>query len=58
MVKLNIKSKIQVSKAMFLDKYVSLDFYDEYLKKRFIIDHKQLQFDKTDGWNLIGIPEK
>ena len=26
--------------------------------KRFIIDHKQLQFDKTYGWTLIGIPEK
>ena len=27
-------------------------------KKRFIIDHEQSQFDKTDGWNLIGILEK
>ena len=26
--------------------------------KRFIIDHEQLQFDKTDGWTLIGLPEK
>ena len=43
---------------MFLAKYGSLDIYDEDLKKRFIIDHEQLQFDKTDGWNLIGIPEK
>ena len=22
------------------------------------MDHEQLQFDKTDGWTLIGIPEK
>ena len=27
-------------------------------EKIFNIDHEQLQFDKTDGWNLIGIPEK
>ena len=26
--------------------------------KRFIIDHKLLEFNKTDGWTLIGIPEK
>ena len=43
---------------MFLAKYVSLALYDEDPKKRFIIDHEQLKFDKTDGWNLIGIPEK
>ena len=55
---LHIKSKIQVSKAMFIAKYGSLDLYDEYLKERFIIYHEQLEFDKTDGWNLIGIPEK
>ena len=43
---------------MFLAEYGSLALYDEDLEKRFIIDHEQLQFDKTDGWNLIGIPEK
>ena len=43
---------------MFLEKYGILALYDEDLEKRFIIDHKQLEFDKTDGWNLIGIPEK
>ena len=42
---------------MFLEKYVSLALYDEEMKK-IIIDHKQLQFDKNDGWNLIWIPEK
>ena len=36
----------------------ALALYDEDLKKRFIIDHEQLQFDKNDGWTLIGIPEK
>ena len=43
---------------MFLEKYGSLALYDEYLEKRFIIDHERLEFDKTYGWNLIGIPEK
>ena len=43
---------------MFLAKYVSLDLYDEDLEKIFIIGHEQLEFDKTDGWTLIGIPEK
>ena len=28
------------------------------MKKIFIIDHEKLQPDKTDGWTLIGIPEK
>ena len=32
--------------------------YDEDPEKRFIIDHKQLQFDKNSGWNLIGITKK
>ena len=43
---------------MFLAKYWSLALYDDDPEKIFIIDHEQLQFDKTDGWNLIGIPEK
>ena len=43
---------------MFFAKYGSLALYDEDLEKLFIIDHKQLQFDKNDGWTLIGIPEK
>ena len=58
MVKLHIKSKSQVSKATFLSKYGSLDIYDENLKYIFIIDHEKLQYDKTDEWTLIGIPEK
>ena len=53
-----IKNKIQVSKAMFRAKYASLDIYDENLEKRFIIEHKQLQFDKNDGWTSIGLTEK
>ena len=32
--------------------------YDEFLKKIFIIDNEQLKFDKTGGWDLIGLPEK
>ena len=55
---MNIKSKSQLSKATFLAKYGSMDLYDEDLKKIFIIDHEQLQFNKTDGWTLIWIPEK
>ena len=43
---------------MFLAKYVSLDLYYEYMKKRFIIDHEILEISKTDGWTLIGITEK
>ena len=43
---------------MFPAKYGSLALYDVDMEKRFIIDHEQLKFDKTDGWNLIGIPEK
>ena len=42
----------------FFEKYGSLCLYDEYTEKRFIIDHKQLQFDKNSGWALIGIPDK
>ena len=55
--KTHIKNKSQVSKTMFPSKSRSLDLYDEDLEKRFIIDHEQLEFDKTDGWTLIGIPE-
>ena len=45
-------------KTRFPAKYGSLALYDEDQEKRFIIDHEQLQFDKTDGWTLIGLPEK
>ena len=43
---------------MFIEKYGSLDLYDEDLKKIFIIDHEHIKSDKTDGCTLIGIPEK
>ena len=43
---------------MFIAKYGSLALYDEDLEKIFIIYHEQLKLDKTDGWTLIGIPEK
>ena len=43
---------------MFLAKYGSMELYDEDLKTIFIIYHEQLQFDKTYGWTLIGIPDK
>ena len=56
--KTHSKNKSQVPKAMFLAKYGSLAPYDEDTEKRFIIDHEKLQYDKTYGWTLIGIPEK
>ena len=56
--KLNIKNKIQLSCTTFFAKYGSLALYDYYTKIIFIIDHKQLQFDKNYGCILIGIPEK
>ena len=56
--KLNIKNKSQLYRTMFLEKYGSLDLYDEDLEKIFIIDHKQLQFGKNYGWNLFEIFNK
>ena len=46
-----------------IKKHVSLQnmgfwLYMTKIWKKIIIDHEQLQFDKTDGWTLIGIPEK
>ena len=43
---------------MFLAKYVSLALYNEDTEKIFIIDHEILESNKTDEWNLIGIPKK
>ena len=56
--KLNINNKIQLSCNIFLSKQGILDLYDKDLDKIFIIDHKQLQFDKKSGSTLNGIPEK
>ena len=53
---MNIKNKRQLLCNTFLEKYNSLDLYDEDLEKIFIIDHKELEFDKNYGWTLIGIP--
>ena len=39
-------------------KYGSFAQYDEDLKKIFINDHGELQFDKNDGWALILMPEE
>ena len=58
MGKTNIEKKSQVSKVTFVANYDSLALYDEDLRRIFIIGHELLQFDKTDGWNLIGISEK
>ena len=43
---------------MFMGGYVTLDLYDEDIKKIFITYHEELQFHKNDGWNVIGIPEE
>ena len=56
--KLFINNKIQLLCTKFLEKYSSLDLYDECLEKIFIIHHKTLKFDKNYGWTLIGIPGK
>ena len=42
---------------MFIAKYGSLAIYDEVVFKKIIIDNEGLQFDKSDGWDLIGIPD-
>ena len=55
---MNINTKIQLSRTMFLEKCGCLDMYDEDLEKIFIIDHEQLQFDKTTGWTSFGICNK
>ena len=55
---LNIKNKSQLSPSVFLDKFGSLALYNEDLEKIFIIDHRKLQFDKNNGWTLIGIYDK
>ena len=57
-IKFNVKNKSQLSCTMFLEKYGSLALYYEDLKKIFIIDHEQIQFDKNVGCTLTGIPEK
>ena len=43
---------------MFIEKYVSLDLYNEDIKERFIIYHKHIQFDRNNGWALTVIPKK
>ena len=58
MGKKHINNKIQVSKSTFLAKYGSLDPYDEEMEKDYSFDHEILEFNKTYGWTLIGIPEK
>ena len=51
-----IRAKYQ--KPCFFAKYGNLDLYDEDLEKKIIIEHKLLEFNRTDEWNLIEIPEK
>ena len=43
---------------MFLEKYVSLAPYYEDVKRIFVIDHEELQFDKNDGCTLIVLPDE
>ena len=43
---------------MFLEKYVSLDLYDEYFKKYSLLIMKNLNLIKEDGWILSGIHDE
>ena len=44
--KSNTKNKIQLLRTMFMEKYGRLALYDGDVKKRLIIDHEELQFEK------------
>ena len=52
------RTRSKYQNPCFHAKYGSLDLYDEDPKKIFIIDHEILEFNKNDGWTLIGISEK
>ena len=41
-----------------MEKYGSLDIYEEDVKKIFIIDHEELQFNNNYVWNLIWITDE
>ena len=43
---------------MFLEKYVSLDLYDEHFKKYSLLIMKNLNLIKEDGWILSGIHDE
>ena len=58
MGKIGYQEQETVIKSHVFWKCGSLALYDEDLKKIFTIDHKQLEFNKTDGLALIGIPEE
>ena len=51
-----IRAKYQ--KPCFLQNMVVWLYMMKIRKKRFIIDHEILESNKTDEWNLIGIPKK
>ena len=39
-------------------KYGGLDIYYEHLKKRYTIDHEDIQFVKNKGCALIGLTDE
>ena len=48
-----MKKSDQIFSAKFLEKYGGLDIYYEDLKKRYKIDHEDINFFKKKGCNLI-----
>ena len=53
-----MKKSDQIFSAKFLEKYGGLAIYDEDLKKRYTIDHEDINFFKKKGCNLIGPPDE
>ena len=52
-----MKKSDQIFSAKLLEKYGGLAIYDDYLKKRYTIDHEDINFFKKKGCNLIGPPD-
>ena len=50
-----IKKTDQRSCAKFMEKYGTLDLYDEDLKKRYIIEHEDIHYVKKEGVSFILI---
>ena len=51
-----MKKYDQLSKC--LEKSDTMHLYDDYLQKRYTIDHEDTHFFKKKGWALIGIPDE
>ena len=51
-----MKKYDQLSKC--LEKSDTMHLYDDYLQKRYTIDHEDTHFFKKKIWDLIGIPKQ